>query len=160
MKINQNSWHYRLYNFMAQWHAVWLVNYDYLNAGKPTNGKIGLCPYMRTILIWGPLAILSNLVPFGMLYLTFFVIPIELNGAMGVYWLFGVLVGLIITVVLIILLSEYQENRRNARMSQVKNQDEAEQDQSDSFWSLVKEYLVSLKTRICPVLEVDDNDKR
>jgi len=156
MQISSNSWHYKLYVFMSQWFAVWLRDYNYINAGQPENKRIGLCPYMRTILVWGPLAIISNIIPFGGLYLALIVVPASLNGSIGIMWTFGGILLLMFFVAVFIIMVELYEKYRYSNKNKSNITGDENQENSHGFWKLIKEYAVSIKTRVCPVLEVDE----
>lgn len=161
MKINTDSWHYKLYIFMAQWNAAWLHNDNYID--YPLNRKkIGLCEYMRMILIWGPLSILSNLIPLGLVFLVLFSFPFYANGTIGVLWLFGFVGFIIATSVVLGRIADWKSDRKEAlRKSQIYDEyddyDDCEDDREpdQGFATLMKEYLKSIKSKICPILEVN-----
>lgn len=159
MKISADSWHYRLYVFMSQWNAAWLGKsepWEYPRGGT----MIGLCPYMRMILIWGPLAILSNLVPIGAIIGTFFLFPAAVNGALGVAWLFGffVTLGALIFGMGYVghLIGRLEEGRRRNQLTRKEEEDYYETEPRQTFRGLVWSYLVAVKTKMCPVLEVNE----
>ena len=160
MKISPDSWHYKLYVFMSQWNAAWRGKSDYWE--YPLNGNmIGLCPYMRMILIWGPLAILSNLIPIGAIVATFFLFPASVNGAVGVAWLIGSILliagGILAIGYITHLIGRIEEGRRR---NEIENDDWFEEgyEPKQTFRGLVWSYLVALKTKMCPVLELKKDD--
>lgn len=158
MKISADSWHHRLYVFMSQWNAAWRGKDDHWE--YPRGGyMIGLCPYMRMILIWGPLAILSNLIPIGAVIGTFFLFPAAINGGLGVAWLLGffITLGAVIFSIGYIrhLIGTLEEDRQS---QQISRQQEEELEQRTTFWSLIWGFLVAIKTKMCPVLELKNDD--
>jgi hypothetical protein len=163
MKISADSWHYRLYVFMSQWNAAWrhkIDPWEYPRGGH----MIGLCPYMRMILIWGPLAILSNLLPLGALYVTFILFPVSMNGGLGVAWLLGffVTVGAVVFAIGFIrhVIGKLEEGRRSSQITRQQEEELARQrgEEKTSFRSLVWGFLVAAKTKMCPVLELKNDD--
>lgn len=160
MKISPDSWHYKLYVFMCQWNAAWLGRDDHWE--YPRKGTmIGLCPYMRMILIWGPLAILSNLIPIGAVIATFFIFPAAANGIVGIAWIFGFFILLGFTILIIGYISHLQEYvKEKRRTSQIlKNEKEThDSEPHQSFLGLVWSYIIAVKTRMCPVLELSEDD--
>lgn len=155
MQISRDSWHFRLYVFMSQWNAAWQGKSDYLDHPKMgRSANIGLCPYMRMILIWGPLSILSNLVPIAAVIVAIVLFPAGMNGLAGVGWLVFWAVTLVGSGLALGKLADWREARyEQNRKSQLLRQD-PDYVEPDSFWKLVKEFAVATKTKICPVLEV------
>jgi len=155
MKIREDSWHFRLYVFMSQWNAAWRYKDDYLAYPKIGSSGIGLCPYMRMILIWGPLAIVSNVVPIFAVVAAFLIFPGSMNGAAGVGWLLfsiSVIIGLGFIISWIKDWSDERAERREG--SQLKCQD-PDYVEPDSFWKLLKAFAQTTKSKICPVLELE-----
>jgi hypothetical protein len=158
MKISADSWHYRLYVFMSQWNAAWRGKHDPWE--YPRGGHmIGLCPYMRMILIWGPLAIFSNLIPIGAVIVTFFLFPAAMNGGLGVAWIFGffITLGAVIFGIGYIyhLIGRLEEGRKR---NQITRQQEEEFEEKTTFRGLFWGFLVAVKTKMCPVLELKSDD--
>lgn len=162
MTINTRSWHYRLYVFMLQWCKAWNGHDDYYY--EPRLKNIGLCSYMRMILLWGPLVILTNVVPLGMTIAALFLFPIAANGFVGVAWLLGIILLPFVLMYAWIRLTSWLENRypdaptKNQNDGEIKTgniHDQEKVEPSTGFMSLLWSYLVSFKTKICPVLEVE-----
>lgn len=154
MKISPDSWHYRLFCFMSQWNAAWRGKHDYHTYPKIGQFGIGLCPYMRMILIWGPLAIVSNVIPLGAFALAFYVFPHSAAGAAGVIWLLVSLGAGLGAIFLLGFLKDWVDARQEARYeSQVS---ESEEEKPDGFWKLLGQFLKSAKTKVCPVLELEE----
>lgn len=160
MKISPDSWHYKLYVFMCQWNAAWRGKNDYWEYPRQGN-MIGLCPYMRMILIWGPLAILSNLIPIAAIVGTFFLFPASLNGVVGIAWLLGTIFALAAGILGIgyvsHLIGKLEEGRRREKLDREFFEDEPSKP-TKTFRGLVWDYVVAVKTKMCPVLEVEKND--
>jgi hypothetical protein len=158
MKISENSWHYRLFVFMSQWNAAWRNRDDYLDHPKTSRREkfnIGLCPYMRMILIWGPLSILSNLIPLLAVLGALVAMPTGMNGLAGVLWLLFWAVSAVAIGFAIAKLADWRQARaENQEKLQVYRQS-PDYVKKDTFLSLLGEFLMSIKTKICPVLEVE-----
>ena len=156
MKIRNDSWHYRLYVFMSQWNAAWRGRDDYLDFPHTDYyNRIGLCPYMRMILIWGPLSIISNVIPVGAVFLAVIGFPLMLNGAAGVGWLVFWAVTLVAVVYAVSKIMDWRQAQHEARAGSQLYTQAPDYVEPDSFWRLVREYAVSVKTKICPVLEIE-----
>jgi hypothetical protein len=158
MNIDSNSWHWRLYKFNSQWVAAWKGRNDFYDF--PRHGRmIGLCPYMRMILIWGPIAMLSNIFPLAVLAGTFLLFPVTANGVMGIAWLIGVIVLVAASICAMSYLLDYRSRRCEAnRRADLKHESNKSSDsqlteQPDTFWTLFCSYVVAVKTKICPVLQ-------
>jgi len=155
MKISPTSWHYRLYVFMCQWNAAWRDKDDYWEYPKNTT-MLGLCHYMRMILIWGPLAILSNLVPIATLLGAFFIFPAGANGIVAILWLFGAIAALAASIFGISLLKDYLDARdESKKKSQLEAQFDNQKEKPKSFLVLM---YVWIHDSICPMLELPQND--
>jgi hypothetical protein len=154
MRISPKSWHYRLYVFMSQWNAAWRDKDDYLS--YPKHGEmIGLCPYMRMILIWGPLAILSNLIPLGFVIMALLLFPMSAAGPSGIGWL---LFWLVMTIGLVIgggFIKDWLDRRADEKEnSQIPGWDYEPKKKPDGFFKLLNEWIHS---KFCPVLEVQND---
>lgn len=158
MHISVNSWHYQIYVFM---HRICLkfVGDDYWYEA-PHSKKVNLCPYMRTILIWGPLVILFHLA-WLLLALTVFVwIPLSVSGVAAYSWTLGVFfVGLsFLTVISIIsflglkFLGDRSQRKRKERQIRKLNGES----EPITFWSSLREYLKSVKSKTCIQLEIKE----
>lgn len=153
MRISKNSWHYKLYVFMSQWNAAWRAEDDYHLFPKD-NERIGLCPYMRMILIWGPLAILSNIFPLGTFAAVVFLFPMSANGLWGVFWLFFWIATVIVALFGIGFLKDFSDKRAERKKSQLDSNEEPKSEPETGFFKILIEYVKAFKTKICPVLEV------
>lgn len=156
-QINPKSWHYKVYVFMSQWNAAWCHESNY--EMYPNDGKmIGLCPYMRMIFIWGPMAILSNLIPFGALFIVFFAAPFKAAGFVGIAWLFGTIMTIVLAIVAFGFLYDVRIARKDAKESALlKLRQDWDEEKPETFMSLLRDWLKSYKTKICPVLEMPDD---
>ena len=153
MKISPTSWHYRLYCYMSQAYASWTHENDYWEYPKNT-AFLGLCPYMRMILIWGPIAILSNLVPIYAVIAALVLFPAGASGWVGIAWLFGsaaLIAGLIVLGAY--LFDKGAERRAAKKESQLNNMDEEEKPAG-----FIKLMYTWIHDSICPKLELPQND--
>lgn len=59
MNISRNTWHYRAFDFwFEQKHRLSLEDYEKIHGSIPY--FLNLCPYVRVVLIWGPLRFLFS----------------------------------------------------------------------------------------------------
>tara|TARA_B110000240_G_C13364849_1_gene395615 strand:- start:315 stop:809 length:495 start_codon:yes stop_codon:yes gene_type:complete len=163
MKLNKSSWHYKVYAFNSQLVAAWQNQNSFHR--YPYHGKIiGLCPYMRMIIIWGPLVFLCNLAPLVAAVGVFIVLPVTTIGAMSQLIVVATIVGFVVAACLIIGGANYlagrlgdMEELRAEQQKKTKLESAANGvTPPETFWSLLVSYITSLKTKVCPVLELDD----
>jgi hypothetical protein len=165
MKLNKSSWHYKVYAFNSQMVARLGDNgsdfYKYPHHGR----IIGLCPYMRMIMLWGPFAFLCNLVPLIAVVWFFLVLPAFTVGlwsllifAAYVCAAGGLAIALYygITYVANSVSTHHDDAHQAEREAAKVVRDAHKATQPDTFWSLFVGYVKSLKTKVCPVLELDD----
>ena len=159
MKLNLESWHYKLYAFDCQMvAALW----DESNPHEyPQHGRIiGLCPYMRMILIWGPLTLLLQLSPWAAAIGAVCVLPMYVIGSTS--WITLVLsiiaiIGLAIGAwMLMRYITDAVDTHRTNKQESLPQIDPFAEPKPDTFWTMTVAYLRSAKTRICPILEIDD----
>jgi len=155
MYISQNSWHFQLYKFTKMIVERFKGNsyWDSVSTSKAIN----LCPYMRTILIWGPLVITfyALMYAFGIYVLLY--LPITMtNGAAilntGAFILFCAIIGG--TMLGIFLLSTHLTIGFTEKRRERREQMEAQGIKPSGFFVILKEYLKSLKSKTCVQLEV------
>lgn len=157
MKIDPESWHYRLYCFMSQWTAAWRGVEDFHNEPRSYKRMIGLCPYMRMILIWGPLAILSNFIWILAVITTFFAFPAGINGLAGVSWLVGSIFIFGVAIYLLGKLKDLMSSREDARIKENLRRQDPDYEPPVTFWNVLVGYIKTFKTKICPVMELPND---
>jgi len=155
LNINKSSWHYKVYTFNSQWWAAWTNQSDY-HTYKMNNDKIGLCEYMRMILLWGPLAILSNIVPIMAVWLAFFMFPMSISGIGGVIWLFVAIGAFGASGVCLEKFLSYRENKKSQAATDMTHNNAIP---DSGFRVIAKEFVISIKTKVCPILEVNDDEQ-
>lgn len=155
-KIDRNSWHWKIYAFNSQLVHAWLGKDFYYEYPKQREGeKIGLCPYMRMIILWGPLVMLTYLAPLAAFYGALIYFPYSANAGLGLLALFGTLLAISGVIWLLAWLAvkreeetwEQREAREEARERRLK--------ENPGFLRLFWRWLVAQKTKICPVMEVE-----
>ena len=155
-KIDKNSWHYKWYVIASQLNAKWQGKDHYLD--YPLNKQTGLCPYMRMILMWGPLAILSNLVPIGAVVAVFLYLPASAMGWMGIVWLLFYIFTVFACIGSIGLLvnwrARYKEKNKKSNLEKQHPDYEA----PETGRTLLVKYATTFHTKICPMLEMPKND--
>jgi uncharacterized membrane-anchored protein len=159
MKLNKFSWHYKVYAFNSQMVAAWTMESDFHE--YPWDGRtIGLCPYMRMIMLWGPLVFLCNLSPLIAGVAAYIVLPAVTIGVSSLLSVTATIVGFTIACYILNSGVKYLSARRDDinREKRKQRRIDAENDVTppETFWSLLVSYIKSLKTKVCPVLELDD----
>jgi hypothetical protein len=160
MKLNKSSWHYKLYAFNSQMVAKLWDEGDFHE--YPHHGNIiGLCPYMRMILIWGPLAFLCNLIPLAGITWFFIVLPAFTVGLWSLLMFVSyvcAISGLTIALYFCIryLIKRYSPDNQATRKADKLERIAQKVGQPDTFRSLLVGYIKSVKTKVCPVLELDN----
>lgn len=155
--MKTNSWHWKVYCFNSQLVAAWKGKDDY-HEYPYHNKMIGLCPYMRMILIWGPLVMLTNIIPLAAIIATFYWFPAGANGIVGVYWLLGSIIGVVTFFVTLAKYQDWQTARREEKQeSQLSCQRVDMENQAETFWTLVMSYIKAIKSKVCPVLEIEND---
>lgn len=151
MKINRNSWHFKLYEFNLQLIAAWRGHDWYFEVkGKDT---IGLCPYVRTIILWGPLIMATYVLTLYIVTLPFVFFPIAMGTGLG-----GsiAVIGTIFLFILTLFLLDKYIGYRNKKKDDEEIPDWQSEEKDKTFGTVFWEYIKSFKTKICPVLEVKD----
>lgn len=156
--LDVTSWHYKLYVYMSQSLAGWSGKEDFHTYPKHYGKNIGLCPYMRMILLWGPISLLSNLFPLAAIGIAFLVLPAGINGPAGVIWIFVVIAVTLASVFIIAKISDWLAERqeRHDMKGQIEKQ-HSDYEAPITFWSLFKEWLAARKTKLCIILELPDD---
>jgi hypothetical protein len=112
------------------------------------------------IFVWGPIVFLMNLVPGLCLIGTTIVLPIAIiGGASTAYTALAILavIGMILGCIwLLEYTSEFLRTRKEQHRQDLQQREADGVVPPDTFWSLTKAYLKSAKTKVCPVLEFDD----
>jgi hypothetical protein len=163
-KIAPTSWHYKVYVFNSQLCAKWHNDDSEFHEYPLHTRNIGLCPYMRMIFIWGPLVVLTYILVAMFIALTVWTLPsFATNGVSGTLWLLGSIAAMISGVLLMGSCIDYCEKRKDIirqKNNDIKNSMTADEYDAfinpvkeATFWSLCKDYLKSMKTKVCPVLE-------
>ena len=156
--INPESWHYKIYRFNSQLVAAWNCNENYHEYPHQYGKMIGLCPYTRMIFLWGPLVALTNIIPLAALAATFWMLPSFTNGLTGVLWLFGS-IALIFAILIgmAYLKDKSNERKETKKESQLPEFGAIVAEPPVTFWSLLKDYVRAVKTKVCPILELPND---
>ena len=155
MYISQNSWHFQLYKFTKIVVERFRGN-PYWDSVS-TSRAINLCPYMRTILIWGPIVLGLYALMYAFAFYVLLYLPITMtNGAAlagtGIFILFcavcgGAMLGMFM---LITKLTVGITDKRREHLERL----EAQGIKPSGFFVIFKEYLKSLKSKTCVQLEI------
>jgi hypothetical protein len=165
MKLNPNSWHYKVYVFNSQLNARWNDHSDFVDFPHHGN-NIGLCPYMRMIFVWGPLTMLAYVATIAVIVGTVWVFPSGATGGItGTLWLLGTLSAIIGGLLGIAYVSDWRQEKTLAKHkerlelkdSMTYNEWQEHNKPPETFWTLCRDYLKSMKTKICPVLEINND---
>jgi hypothetical protein len=154
--INRESWHWKLYIFDLQMINAWTGEDFYYDEEGPKN--IGLCPYMRTLFLWGPLIMMTNLIPWAAVIWSVIYFP---TSAMGIIGPIMVVLGLALifaTIWCLGLLAKRNKQKRIAREEETARQGRYDRfdpkKDDDTFWKLIKDWIKTRKSKICPIMEV------
>jgi hypothetical protein len=154
-EIDPKCWHWKLYCFMSQVIAAWNDKPNPEEYGIHDT-HIGRCPYMRTIFVWGPLVLLTNLIPISALVSLFYWIPMSMSGGAGIIWtvvtIGSVIGGVILFLLMLAGITELVDRSNARKQHAVPNTPKI--NQPETMWSLIKEHIGSVKTKLCPILVV------
>jgi hypothetical protein len=146
-------WHVRLYLWAEPIVAEFFDRGSHVyHYRKSYEVHTNLCPYMRTILLWLPLALLVNVATWAMAVATVTYIPGRLFGWKG--WGLTVLVtaagvGLLL---LMLWLRQWYRERQEARPPKVP--DVGPHDRTPGFGSAVREWVRKKHEGICPSITI------
>lgn len=156
MKLQNNSWYVRM--FRAEL-ALWEDFSDQWDLIGEHEEKTNLCFFFRTILIWGPLTILANIIAAGVIVFSLIILPLMLFGGTSYLILLGIIVGIIVGGAVIVSgavkgLQRYLLWRD--RRPVVKKIPKV----GPSFTHVVGTWLSAKKSKICPIIEFDQEGGR
>ena len=96
LEVLSTSWHYKLYCFCAKtWFQFLGTDWKYNHWREHTN----LCFYIRVILVWAPLMIMTHLMLLGAFVFTFWWYPQNMFGLGSFYTVMGIILVIIALVV-------------------------------------------------------------
>lgn len=104
-KINENSWHYRWYVVVYQLAQAWAGVDEYLR--MPGYIIISFWKYIFYIVLLFPIILIFNIATVAFLLFSLVILPLLLNGIIGVLMLWGVF---IVAVIVIYLFLEFQKH--------------------------------------------------
>jgi hypothetical protein len=110
---------------------------------------------MRMILIWGPLVMLTYTIPIGALGFAMFHFPMQAGGIAGLGWLMLVIFGDAVIIALIAWRANMSEETDYEEEHRKREERKKQIEENPGFLRLAWHFLVALKTKICPVLEVE-----
>lgn len=155
MKINTSSWHYKIYAFNSKWVARWMCAWNWYEKPGPS-AMIGLCPYMRMILLWGPIVMLTNIVPLGAVVYAILLFPVDVNGAGGVGWIVGIAALGLVGVFLSRQAGKWISKKAQESVEKQSRKKSEEKD-GTGFFTIMAEYVKTFKSKVCPIMEVDND---
>lgn len=153
--LNPDVWHAKLYFWALRvWHGfVDRAEYQTSRYSKRTN----LCYYIRVIVLWVPLVVLSYVAVLGGITYALFILPVKLFGLREFWTVVGVIalvVGIIVGIVF--LASLFVRGVRRAVRFPLdyleQRQEQKREAGKPSFASLIKEWIVAKKQKICPLI--------
>lgn len=167
MILNESQWHVRLYRWCR---TAWNTFRDDNDWGEQDN----LCKYIRSIFVWAPLAVLSQVALFAWAGYVLIYYPITRIGWTGfAYEVFAVLACAVV-VLLCSWAAKLLRERRYARKRQrssgrresLEYQVKALQNSSPplkqkgiAFVELVFDFLVAMKEKTCPTIEIVSEER-
>lgn len=165
-KINPESWHYKLYVFNTQLIGRWGDDEEFYLRPHSRRRKIGLCPYVRTIMLWGPLVMASYVLPIGAFLGVVVFLPGGLAGTAGILGLISVFVAMAALAVGIGYLTKWINTVHKIYVPKkselATNYDDdgypIEIERPATFWTILKDYIIAAKTKVCPVLTLPEDN--
>ncbi len=162
MKLQESQWHVQLYLWCRDTWNTFRDDNDW-------NTHHNLCLYIRSIILWAPLALLSQLALVAWAGYVLVYYPVTRIGWTGFFWEIGVVVGIAFAFLLFMLirkgirrLSQAWTNRRYRKLEKLEGTKEdaeevlvtPEKDKGPGFIEVVFEYLVAMKQKTCPTIEI------
>lgn len=149
MELDKNSWHTRLYFWSLE---VW----DQFSDGYTDRSRSNLCHYLRTIFVWMPLAICSNILVYALAFCAFDYFPLTRFGvwgtAQGYFWVAAILGGFLLFRFLKDIYDTRAMEAEARRPSKL-----TEDDEPPGFIRLCWEGLVAAKQKTCPPISFRDS---
>ena len=136
MILNKNAWHFSVYKFFKTQMNRWD---DYYPEDPNTIENIGLCPYMRTLLLWGPLQMSFYALCYGAVYIALISIPLY-GGFINLFFSL-LIVGFCMAIFALMAFIASVDIKELVSSKSAKN-------------NVAIQYAVSLKTKICPIMKV------
>jgi uncharacterized membrane protein len=150
MNLNTEQWYVRWFFWSL---GIWEeFNETYQAHSVEINGT-NLCFFVRTIVLYVPVVLLSHAIAFGLCLLAFVVAPIMMFG--GRYYAYGV--GAIVAIVAVlfgaVFFYEYVQNKKDAKREwngqRVRRTPSARE---PSFGKLLWDWAVAQKQKVCPMI--------
>jgi hypothetical protein len=120
------------------------------------NRKIGLCEYMRMLLIWGPIMTGFYIAIASWIGYVFLVMPIMSGGIGFISIGFSILfllamVAIIVGVFFTIFVLDFTKNKILDKLEDIT---EANDEKDDEEKSIIIEYYKETKDKVCPIMEI------
>lgn len=152
--LSKDSWHVRWFMWSSD---IWQ---EFRNGHAMHDLQTNLCYYIRTTLISAPLVILINLAVYVSALICITYIPITFFG-WGVYFNILELVGFV--ALAIFLISKIPEKELTEEQALAKeNLAEAKRlrklTRGPSFLSLTWHWLINQKKRVCPIINLEEQE--
>ena len=166
MELNQKRWY-------VQWFFFSLYIIDRFTDGydedKYRYRGTNLCHFMRVTLIWAPLVLLLNLAVYGLLLLALVLVPLYYFGLSGSAKGYGIIIAAIIAIVLVVFLIwgakqlTYILQERSDKLAEALQERRARKAaeraaNGPGFGSMVWQYAVASKRRICPLITFNQHE--
>lgn len=172
MNLERANW---TLNKSRDWHVAWYheclrIIDRFLCLEAPWNNnnvrryqnRTNLCHYVRCTCLWGPLILLLHLFMLGLALLGTVILPIAALGIGGYVWLLAAIAFLVGIFWLFAITTDswvdkyigyptLRTFRKVCEAIELRNQEGV------SFWSLIGTYIVSLKQKVCPLIEIKEN---
>jgi hypothetical protein len=150
MKINKNSWHFKLYTFSEYLIGCFFDDLDYRKRQINNMQFVDLCSYMRSILLWLPVRIGIYLFFFAWVYYVL-IHQIFYTGGLSLLFYVPFILALFIGVLYGYLIKYLKNRKVESEIIDVTPKE------SNTFRSLFNFYK-EVKNKYCPIMEIS-NDK-
>lgn len=154
MNLPSNVWYVKVFRVALFLWASFRFGEDYTRDGFEARhaNRTNLCFFVRTILVWGPLALAAQIFAYGAALSALTVAPIYLfgGGTIGRLLLYVAGAGLLTTGLVAIV--SWVDRKAKERAKTRPKKLEVLADESQSAWSVFVEWLAAHKAKVCPTI--------
>jgi hypothetical protein len=155
IKINQQSWHAKLFLFST---SVWSqFRYEDERLVWRNHHRTNLCFYLRVILVWLPLVALAHAAFLMLAFFALIRLPIRLYGLTLYIKAVGTIAAVVLCLYLLYMVTAAKAESAKLARAQDSDTDCAPQkDRTPSFASLLKMRVRAAKDKICPIIVIQE----
>jgi hypothetical protein len=153
IKINQQSWHTKLFLFST---SVWSqFRHEDERLFWQNNSQTNLCFYLRVILVWLPLVALAHAAFLMLALFALVALPIQLYGVTPYVKVTGTLAGALLCFYFADkFVAKELELTMSMRTSDNETDSPRKKDQTPSFAKLIMMRIKAAKDKVCPIIVI------